>query len=193
MYYIYIEFWFHSILYLIYYCHSKNCSLFQAWTHAGILLKHKHSFLVGCASISDVIAQVGPPPAPSLHYRLFVHHGCYWLLGSNRLDTRNCCKVRRGNKLGFISRLNELTFAEVEWGKHNSGAITAYAIWVISSISLSLSECVYTYIPHSTHSPLVFTLIYRLQAFIEQSHLLYSFLSLFFVLAQARHKQVQAY
>ncbi|XP_056600740.1 progressive ankylosis protein homolog B [Triplophysa dalaica] len=30
----------------------------MAWTHAGILLKHKHSFLVGCASISDVIAQV---------------------------------------------------------------------------------------------------------------------------------------
>lgn len=30
----------------------------QAWTHAGILLKHKYSFLVGCASISDVIAQV---------------------------------------------------------------------------------------------------------------------------------------
>uniref|UniRef100_A0A2K6ES16 ANKH inorganic pyrophosphate transport regulator n=1 Tax=Propithecus coquereli TaxID=379532 RepID=A0A2K6ES16_PROCO len=29
-----------------------------AWTHAGILLKHKYSFLVGCASISDVIAQV---------------------------------------------------------------------------------------------------------------------------------------
>ncbi|KAG9355903.1 hypothetical protein JZ751_000747 [Albula glossodonta] len=30
----------------------------MAWTHAGILLKHKHSFLVGCASISDVIAQI---------------------------------------------------------------------------------------------------------------------------------------
>ncbi|KAF3828792.1 hypothetical protein GH733_004698 [Mirounga leonina] len=30
----------------------------SAWTHAGILLKHKYSFLVGCASISDVIAQV---------------------------------------------------------------------------------------------------------------------------------------
>ncbi|KAM5329559.1 mineralization regulator ANKH isoform 2-T2 [Glossophaga mutica] len=30
----------------------------MAWTHAGILLKHKYSFLVGCASISDVIAQV---------------------------------------------------------------------------------------------------------------------------------------
>ncbi|KTF95420.1 hypothetical protein cypCar_00001012 [Cyprinus carpio] len=29
-----------------------------AWTHAGILLKHKHSFLVGCASISDVVAQI---------------------------------------------------------------------------------------------------------------------------------------
>ncbi|XP_061095884.1 progressive ankylosis protein homolog B-like isoform X2 [Conger conger] len=29
-----------------------------AWTHAGILLKHKHSFLVGCASISDVIVQI---------------------------------------------------------------------------------------------------------------------------------------
>ncbi|XP_036264897.1 progressive ankylosis protein homolog isoform X3 [Pipistrellus kuhlii] len=29
----------------------------MAWTHAGILLKHKYSFLVGCASISDVIAQ----------------------------------------------------------------------------------------------------------------------------------------
>ncbi|XP_069770343.1 progressive ankylosis protein homolog B-like isoform X3 [Narcine bancroftii] len=28
-----------------------------AWTHAGILLKHKYSLLVGCASISDVIAQ----------------------------------------------------------------------------------------------------------------------------------------
>ncbi|EHB02361.1 Progressive ankylosis protein [Heterocephalus glaber] len=31
----------------------------MAWTHAGILLKHKYSFLVGCASISDVIAQRG--------------------------------------------------------------------------------------------------------------------------------------
>ncbi|XP_078543716.1 mineralization regulator ANKH isoform X1 [Lissotriton helveticus] len=30
----------------------------MAWTHAGILLKHKYSFLVGCASITDVIAQV---------------------------------------------------------------------------------------------------------------------------------------
>ncbi|MGH0163284.1 UNVERIFIED_CONTAM: hypothetical protein FKN15_064842 [Acipenser sinensis] len=30
----------------------------MAWTHAGILLKHKFSFLVGCASISDVIAQI---------------------------------------------------------------------------------------------------------------------------------------
>ncbi|XP_036378651.1 progressive ankylosis protein homolog B-like [Megalops cyprinoides] len=30
----------------------------MAWTHAGILLKHKHSFLVGCASISDVISQI---------------------------------------------------------------------------------------------------------------------------------------
>ncbi|CAB1325675.1 unnamed protein product [Coregonus sp. 'balchen'] len=30
----------------------------MAWTHAGILLKHKHSLLVGCASISDVIAQI---------------------------------------------------------------------------------------------------------------------------------------
>uniref|UniRef100_A0A3B3T9T7 ANKH inorganic pyrophosphate transport regulator n=1 Tax=Paramormyrops kingsleyae TaxID=1676925 RepID=A0A3B3T9T7_9TELE len=30
----------------------------MAWTHAGILLKHKHSFLVGCASISDVVAQI---------------------------------------------------------------------------------------------------------------------------------------
>uniref|UniRef100_A0A8C2AMS3 ANKH inorganic pyrophosphate transport regulator b n=1 Tax=Cyprinus carpio TaxID=7962 RepID=A0A8C2AMS3_CYPCA len=30
----------------------------MAWTHAGILLKHKHSILVGCASISDVVAQV---------------------------------------------------------------------------------------------------------------------------------------
>lgn len=29
-----------------------------AWTHAGILLKHKHSFLVGCASISDVVTQI---------------------------------------------------------------------------------------------------------------------------------------
>ncbi|XP_064186889.1 progressive ankylosis protein homolog B-like isoform X1 [Anguilla rostrata] len=29
-----------------------------AWTHTGILLKHKHSFLVGCASISDVVAQI---------------------------------------------------------------------------------------------------------------------------------------
>ncbi|NXP96924.1 ANKH protein, partial [Vidua macroura] len=33
----------------------------MAWTHAGILLKHKYSFLVGCASISDVIAQVKAP------------------------------------------------------------------------------------------------------------------------------------
>ncbi|KPP65945.1 hypothetical protein Z043_115599, partial [Scleropages formosus] len=30
----------------------------MAWTHAGILLKHKYSFLVGCASISDVVAQI---------------------------------------------------------------------------------------------------------------------------------------
>uniref|UniRef100_H3A7K3 ANKH inorganic pyrophosphate transport regulator n=1 Tax=Latimeria chalumnae TaxID=7897 RepID=H3A7K3_LATCH len=30
----------------------------MAWTHAGILLKHKFSFMVGCASISDVVAQV---------------------------------------------------------------------------------------------------------------------------------------
>ncbi|XP_028659628.1 progressive ankylosis protein homolog B [Erpetoichthys calabaricus] len=29
-----------------------------AWTHAGIMLKHKFSFLVGCASISDVTAQI---------------------------------------------------------------------------------------------------------------------------------------
>ncbi|XP_032904400.1 progressive ankylosis protein homolog [Amblyraja radiata] len=29
-----------------------------AWTHAGILLKHKYSLLVGCASVSDVIAQI---------------------------------------------------------------------------------------------------------------------------------------
>ncbi|KAJ8375143.1 hypothetical protein SKAU_G00057230, partial [Synaphobranchus kaupii] len=29
-----------------------------AWTHAGILLKYKYSFLVGCASISDVITQI---------------------------------------------------------------------------------------------------------------------------------------
>ncbi|XP_028831169.1 progressive ankylosis protein homolog B isoform X4 [Denticeps clupeoides] len=30
----------------------------MAWTHAGILLKHKRSLLVGCASISDVVAQI---------------------------------------------------------------------------------------------------------------------------------------
>lgn len=36
----------------------------QAWTHAGILLKHKYSFLVGCASISDVIAQVSKVRVP---------------------------------------------------------------------------------------------------------------------------------
>ncbi|XP_062849930.1 progressive ankylosis protein homolog B isoform X2 [Trichomycterus rosablanca] len=29
-----------------------------AWTHAGILLKHKYSLLVGCASFSDVVAQI---------------------------------------------------------------------------------------------------------------------------------------
>ncbi|KAJ8418677.1 hypothetical protein AAFF_G00001760 [Aldrovandia affinis] len=29
-----------------------------AWAHAGILLKHKYSFLVCCASISDVISQI---------------------------------------------------------------------------------------------------------------------------------------
>uniref|UniRef100_A0A8C1X6A7 ANKH inorganic pyrophosphate transport regulator a n=1 Tax=Cyprinus carpio TaxID=7962 RepID=A0A8C1X6A7_CYPCA len=29
-----------------------------AWIHAGILLKHKHSLLVGSASISDVVAQI---------------------------------------------------------------------------------------------------------------------------------------
>uniref|UniRef100_A0A672P266 Progressive ankylosis protein homolog B-like n=1 Tax=Sinocyclocheilus grahami TaxID=75366 RepID=A0A672P266_SINGR len=30
----------------------------MAWIHAGILLKHKHSLLVGSASISDVVAQI---------------------------------------------------------------------------------------------------------------------------------------
>uniref|UniRef100_A0AAY4BPB7 ANKH inorganic pyrophosphate transport regulator a n=1 Tax=Denticeps clupeoides TaxID=299321 RepID=A0AAY4BPB7_9TELE len=30
----------------------------MAWTHAGILLKHKYSLLVGSASISDVVAQI---------------------------------------------------------------------------------------------------------------------------------------
>ncbi len=30
----------------------------KAWIHAGILLKHKYSLLVGSASISDVVAQV---------------------------------------------------------------------------------------------------------------------------------------
>lgn len=30
----------------------------QAWIHAGILLKHKFSVIVGSASISDVVAQV---------------------------------------------------------------------------------------------------------------------------------------
>lgn len=35
------------------------CVLFlQAWIHSGILLKHKHSLLVGSASISDVVTQV---------------------------------------------------------------------------------------------------------------------------------------
>lgn len=38
--------------------HAQISPSRQAWTHAGILLKHKYSFLVGCASISDVIAQV---------------------------------------------------------------------------------------------------------------------------------------
>lgn len=33
----------------------------QAWIHAGILLKHKYSVIVGSASISDVVAQVDPP------------------------------------------------------------------------------------------------------------------------------------
>lgn len=32
----------------------------QAWIHAGILLKHKYSVIVGSASISDVVAQVDP-------------------------------------------------------------------------------------------------------------------------------------
>ncbi|XP_067233673.1 ANKH inorganic pyrophosphate transport regulator a isoform X1 [Chanodichthys erythropterus] len=30
----------------------------MAWVHAGILLKHKHSLVVGSASISDVVAQI---------------------------------------------------------------------------------------------------------------------------------------
>lgn len=30
----------------------------KAWIHAGILLKHKYSVIVGSASISDVVAQV---------------------------------------------------------------------------------------------------------------------------------------
>lgn len=34
------------------FCFSK------AWIHSGILLKHKHSLLVGSASISDVVTQV---------------------------------------------------------------------------------------------------------------------------------------
>lgn len=40
------------------------CSLTQAWIHAGILLKHKYSVIVGSASISDVVAQVNPPHPP---------------------------------------------------------------------------------------------------------------------------------
>lgn len=34
------------------------CSCLKAWIHAGILLKHKYSVIVGSASISDVVAQV---------------------------------------------------------------------------------------------------------------------------------------
>ena len=34
----------------------------KAWIHAGILLKHKYSVIVGSASISDVMAQVKPTP-----------------------------------------------------------------------------------------------------------------------------------
>lgn len=35
-----------------------HCSFSKAWIHAGILLKHKYSVIVGSASISDVVAQV---------------------------------------------------------------------------------------------------------------------------------------
>lgn len=55
-----------SIVGLVYTCGflglSFDCVLFfissKAWIHAGILLKHKYSLLVGSASISDVVAQV---------------------------------------------------------------------------------------------------------------------------------------
>lgn len=34
------------------------CFTPKAWIHAGILLKHKYSLIVGSASVSDVVAQV---------------------------------------------------------------------------------------------------------------------------------------
>lgn len=39
---------------------TRKAPLFsaQAWIHAGILLKHKYSVIVGSASISDVVTQV---------------------------------------------------------------------------------------------------------------------------------------
>lgn len=45
------------------------CPLFclKAWIHAGILLKHKYSVIVGSASISDVVAQV-TRCIPSLYF-----------------------------------------------------------------------------------------------------------------------------
>uniref|UniRef100_A0A8C1R9P4 ANKH inorganic pyrophosphate transport regulator a n=1 Tax=Cyprinus carpio TaxID=7962 RepID=A0A8C1R9P4_CYPCA len=43
---------------LIGYAYCRNSQSRMAWIHAGILLKHKHSLLVGSASISDVVAQI---------------------------------------------------------------------------------------------------------------------------------------
>lgn len=43
---------------------KPHCSPTQAWIHAGILLKHKYSVIVGSASISDVVAQVSPAFIP---------------------------------------------------------------------------------------------------------------------------------
>lgn len=40
----------------------------KAWIHAGILLKHKHSLLVGSASISDVVVQVTIPVISCIYW-----------------------------------------------------------------------------------------------------------------------------
>lgn len=46
------------------------CFTLKAWIHAGILLKHKYSLIVGSASISDVVAQVVCTSAEALFLTL---------------------------------------------------------------------------------------------------------------------------